>query len=150
MGILERFAQIVHRREEHLSPALTYRVVLGALLSLVSRADGRVTPAEMEAKREILAKNGYPDAAEQTEILTASQRAVEERLDWEGFTREVNKQCDYAERVKLVRALFTVAWADHELTPAEVETIRKVANLLWLDHSDFIKAKLETKPKGRA
>ena len=148
MGILERFVQMISQEEEKPNHALTYRIVLGALLSLVSQADGKITPEEIETKKTILAQKGYSDPAEQQEILAAAQRALEERLDWEGFTREVNQECEYAERVKLVRDLFSVAWADHKLEHPEIETIRKIANLLWLDHKDFIQAKLETRPEG--
>ncbi|MCK5242151.1 TerB family tellurite resistance protein [bacterium] len=148
MGILDRFTQMISQSQEKPGHELTYRVVLGALLSLVSKADGKITEQEIETKKALLAKKGYTTPEEQQEILAASQRAIEERLDWQGFTREVNQEYEYSERVQLVRDLFSVAWADHELSHSEVETIRKISNLLWLEHKDFIKAKLETKPES--
>lgn len=146
MGILERFTGMIKAPEKKPSAALTYRVVLGALLSLVSRADGQVTEHELRAKKEILNQRGFSNPSEQQEILEASHQALAERLDWEGFTREVNQACEYPERVRMVRDLFFVAWADHDLANAEIETIRKISNLLWVEHKDFIQAKLETKP----
>lgn len=146
MGILDHLSALVSRGESKPKPGLAYRVVLGALLSLVAKADGQITEREKQAKREILARYHYSDPQEQDEILEASRQALEERLDWQGFTREVNQQCEYSERLRLLRELFAVAWADHDLSHSEQETIRKISNLLWIDHQDFIQAKLETKP----
>jgi uncharacterized tellurite resistance protein B-like protein len=148
MGILDRFTQVITKKEEKPSHAITYRIVLGALLSLVSQADGKITEQEITTKKAVLAKRGYTTPEDQEEILAASQKAIVDRMDWEGFTREVNQECEYPERVQLVRDLFSVAWADHELSHEELETIRKISNLLWLDHKDFISAKLETKPES--
>ncbi|MCD4813732.1 TerB family tellurite resistance protein [bacterium] len=148
MGLLELFTSKIAKAEEKKDHALTYRVVLGALLSLVSGADGKITEEEVAAKKKILGQKGFDDAAQQEDILDAAGKAITERLDWQGFTREVNKVCVYEERVKLVHDLFSVAWADHELESSELETIRKIADLLWLDHKDFINAKLATKPEA--
>ena len=147
MAILDRLLGLV-RPEAAPAPSepLTRRVVLGALLSLVSGADGRVTSEETAAVRGILARRGYADAAAQDDILAAAARAVDERIDVEGFTREVNAHFDYGARLDLIRDCFAVAWADRDLAHGETETVRKIATLLWIDPKDFIAAKLETKP----
>lgn len=147
MGILDSFAALISNKpEEKLDRKLTEHIVLGALLSLAARADGQISEAEEKVKRKILTQRGDATRDEQDDILQASKKAIEERLDWQGFTREVNETCDYSERVKLIHDLFAVAWADHELTHSELETIRKISDLLWIEHKDFIDAKLSTKP----
>ncbi len=147
MGILERLLALnEHKPGAPAKNQPTLRVALGALLSLVSRADGKVTEPEQSAKRAILARRGYAGPEEQEEIFSAAREALAESVDWEAFTREINRTWTYAERVQLIQDLFAVAWADHELTNQELETIRKIANLLWLSHEDFISAKLGTRP----
>ena len=147
--MLQRFMNLltVSKDKEKNNKALTYRVVLGALFSLVAKADGEVAEVELKAKQKILAKRGYTKAEEQKEILEAAALALKESLDCESFTREVNQVCDYADRVKLVTDLFRIAWADHELLHVEIETIRRISNLLWVTQSDFIQAKLEARPE---
>lgn len=127
------------------APKLQHHVVLGALLALVARAEGGIVPAEAGKLRQVLRERGFADAGEQDEIIAAAERAVEERLDWEGFTREINQAFDYEARVELVHDLFRVARADDDLSGREYETIRKLSDLLWVSHADFIQAKLATK-----
>ncbi len=47
------------------------------------------------------------------------------------------------ERFCLIKSMWAVAYADGTLDPVEELVIRKTAELLYLDHSLFIKAKLE-------
>lgn len=145
MGILQQLTKLVSGPSQSEAPAVTYRVALGALLALVARADSQVSDQERAAKKKILAERGFTDAEEQRQILDAGRQALESRLDWHGFTREIAKTFPYPERVRLVFDLFRVAWADRELDNEEVETIRKLAALMWVEHKDFIQAKLDAK-----
>lgn len=146
MGILQQLTQLVSSEPRTEAPtAVTYRVALGALLTLVADADGLTSDPERAAKRQILAQRGFADPEEQRQILAASSQALAARLDWHGFTWEVNRTFTYPERVRLVQDLFRVAWADQELANDEVETIRKIAALMWVEHKDFIQAKLDAK-----
>ncbi len=147
MGILDRLSTLITAKPQTTpTPDLTARLVLGALLSIVAKADGKVTPAEEDAKRAILQRRGYKTKEEQDEIFKSVRQVLSEGLDWESFTREINQTCDYSERVKIIQDLFALAWADHELSHQELEAIRKIAGLMWIDHKDFINAKLSTKP----
>jgi uncharacterized tellurite resistance protein B-like protein len=145
MGILQQLTQLVSNQPQAATPALTYRVALGALLTLVAGADGLVTDQERAAKQMILAQRGFPDPEEQRQILAASRQALESGVDWHGFTWEINQTFAYPERVRLVYDLFRVAWADQDLAHDETETIRKIAALMWVEHKDFIQAKLDAK-----
>ncbi len=147
MGILDRLSNLITTKPQaNPTPALTARIVLGALLAIVARADGKVSPSEEEAKRDILSRRGYKTREEQDEIFKSVRQVLSEELDWESFTREINQTCIYSERVKIIEDLFAVAWADHELSHQELEAIRKIAGLMWIEHKDFINAKLSTKP----
>ncbi|MEW6516444.1 MAG: TerB family tellurite resistance protein [candidate division FCPU426 bacterium] len=145
MSILQQLTKLVTDQPKTSDPQMTYRVALGALLTLVAGADGLVTDQERAAKRMILAQRGFTDPEEQRQILTAGKQALETQLDWHGFTWEINQTFTYPDRVRLVQDLFRVAWADSELAHDEVETIRKIAALMWVDHKDFIQAKLDAK-----
>ncbi len=45
-------------------------------------------------------------------------------------------------RFELIKAMWEVAHADGEIDPLEDAVIRKAAELLYVDHSQFIRAKL--------
>ncbi len=50
------------------------------------------------------------------------------------------------ERLALLNQLWQLAWADGSVDPNEEMMLRKVADLLFIRHSDFIKAKLANQP----
>jgi uncharacterized tellurite resistance protein B-like protein len=50
------------------------------------------------------------------------------------------------ERLVLLNQLWQLAWADGNVDPNEEMMLRKVADLLFIRHSDFIKAKLANQP----
>ncbi len=45
-------------------------------------------------------------------------------------------------RINLVTAMWEVAYADGELDPIEEMIIRKVSQLIYVSHNDFIRTKL--------
>lgn len=51
-----------------------------------------------------------------------------------------------AERLVLLEQLWRIAWADGSVDPNEEMMLRKVADLLFIKHSDFIKTKLAQQP----
>ncbi|PLX59248.1 MAG: hypothetical protein C0632_14120, partial [Vibrio alginolyticus] len=44
----------------------------------------------------------------------------------------------------LIKSMWEVAYADGEIDPLEDAVIRKTAELLYVDHSEFIRAKLQS------
>jgi uncharacterized tellurite resistance protein B-like protein len=44
--------------------------------------------------------------------------------------------------------MWVIAFSDEELDKYEEYLIRKVSNLIYVSHSDFIKSKLKAKNKG--
>ncbi|MCB1647818.1 MAG: TerB family tellurite resistance protein, partial [Pseudomonadales bacterium] len=63
------------------------------------------------------------------------------------FTELVNDHYTYEQKCSLVENLWQVAFADGRLDKYEEQFIRKVAGLLHLAHSDFMKAKHTAKEK---
>ena len=61
------------------------------------------------------------------------------------FTRDINDNFDAAERVRLIESMWKIAYADGNIDKYEEHIIRKVSNLIYVAHSDFIKAKLSAK-----
>ncbi len=50
-------------------------------------------------------------------------------------------------RFELIKAMWEVAHADGEIDPLEDSVIRKTSELLYVDHHEFIRAKLMTTNK---
>ncbi len=52
------------------------------------------------------------------------------------------RDLDPQTRILLIEAMWSVAYADENIDPLEEAVIRKTAELLYVDHADFIRAKL--------
>ena len=63
------------------------------------------------------------------------------------FTKLINDHYDYPERVNVIKLMWKVAYADGTIDKYEDYIIRKVADLLYVSHSDFIQAKLSAGPQ---
>ncbi len=57
------------------------------------------------------------------------------------FTRLLNEQLSREERIRIVEMLWRVAFVDSVIDKYEEYYIRKIADLLYVSHRDYIKAK---------
>lgn len=122
-------------------------VILGVLLGSVAHADGNFSREEEQATVRILTRRGSISKEEAALVIAAARESKDARPDIQGFTREVAKK-PYKERLEVMDLLFLVALSDQNLSHVEMESVRKIAGLLWITHKDFIKSKLRAKEKS--
>lgn len=77
------------------------------------------------------------------ELIQMADSATTQATDVYQFTQLVNEHYHYADKTRLIENLWKVAFADGRLDRYEEQFIRKVAGLLHVAHSDFIKAKID-------
>ena len=75
-------------------------------------------------------------------MLIANQKN-EDMISLYEWTSIINNNYEYGERVKILQSLWEVAHADNIIDKYEDYTIRKIADLIYVKHADFIKAKHE-------
>lgn len=117
------------------------RLACAALLIEVAIIDNEFDAEEFEALQSIL-QNQFGIPAEDCEALTTlAQSECEESTSMYQFTQLVNEHCSQEEKFDLVKGMWTIAYADDDLDKYEEYIIRKVAELIYLSHGDFIRAK---------
>ncbi|HWR57884.1 MAG TPA: TerB family tellurite resistance protein [Thermodesulfovibrionales bacterium] len=62
------------------------------------------------------------------------------------FSRQANEQMSRAQKLAILDAVWRVIYIDGKINKYEEHFARKLTNLLWLDHKDFINAKLKARP----
>ncbi|MGK0372158.1 MAG: putative tellurite resistance protein B-like protein [Glaciecola sp.] len=112
------------------------------LLMEVSIADFNFDSSERE-KATALLKYLF-DLSDETlaELVEYSESKIEENTSVHPFTSLINEYYKYEERVNLAALMWKVAYADGDLDKYEESIIRKVADLLYIWHSDFVNTKL--------
>lgn len=87
-------------------------------------------------KREFALSDANAEAA-----VTLAEQQAKDAISLHQFTAKL-KALSYEERLTLLQNLWQQAYADNVLDPNEEAMLRKIADLLFIRHSDYIQAKL--------
>ena len=116
-----------------------------ALMFEVVRADASIEDSERERLRALLRSEFELEAEDLDALEALAEQEVEEAVDLYQFTSLVAEHTGVEERIALIEQLWHVALADGELDALEEHTIRRIAGLLHVRHSDMIAAKLRAR-----
>ena len=123
--------------------------VTALLLVEIARSDHEVDTAEHAAIRDALAAASSLEPAEIDALVDEALAEADATLSLHEHVRRVNASLDRDGRVALVEQMWRVALADGDIDRYEEYTIRKLADLLYIKHRDFMRAKLRVL-EGRA
>ena len=139
-GLLER----LFGERAAADPAQAQRLAIAQLLFEIARADLDIQPAEMVAIRRHLG-TAFSLAPAALDNLVAEGAAKADRaISLYDSVEAVNRALDPAQKAELIGALWRVAQADGQIDPHEEALLRRLADLLYVPHSAFIREKLRT------
>ena len=118
-----------------------------ALLLETSMADNLLDESEIKTLKTTLINDFELEETEIDELIEISKKNVDDSTSLYDFTRDINDNFDAKERFKLIESMWKIAYADGNIDKFEEHIIRKVSNLIYVSHSDFIKAKISAKEK---
>jgi len=113
-----------------------------ALLIELSKADFERDPSEQAAIVTALKTSFGLTDQQLAPVLELAEQEVKDSTSLYQFTRLVNDNYSVDDKKTLLRMLWVVAYADGNIDKYEEHLIRKIAELLYLDHQDFIKQKI--------
>ena len=119
------------------------QLAAAALLIELSRADYQREPEEQAAIEAALKKGFDLDDAQLATLIDLAEQENHDATSLYQFTNLIKDEYSAEQRFELVKMLWQVAIADGEISKYEDHLIRKIADLIYLPHSQFIKAKLE-------
>ncbi|WP_394220953.1 TerB family tellurite resistance protein [Alteromonas gracilis] len=141
--MLKSFLKLFEDTQKRTEPAYTLELATAALLSEIVNADNEVTEDERAEYEKQLRKHVSVDDDAMSLLLKRGHETADDAVDLVQFTQVLNKHCSAEERKDIVKSLWAIAYADESLAPLEESTIRQIADLLYLPHSQYIKTKLE-------
>ncbi|EPT9248927.1 TerB family tellurite resistance protein [Photobacterium damselae] len=121
--------------------SLSMNLAMASLLCEVANADHAKDPREEQAKVQLLTKMLEVDEQQAQHLLNEGELRSENAVSLYEFTNKL-RALEQEARYELVEAMWQVAYADGVIDPMEEAVIRQVAELIYLDHSEFIRAKL--------
>ena len=112
------------------------------LLLEVSKSDDSFDDIEKEKILSILEQNFNLNTQQTNFLFKIADKKNDEMISLYEWTAKINELCSYSDKKKLMKYLWDIAYADGRIDKYEDYTIRKISDLLYVKHSDFIKAKL--------
>ena len=120
-----------------------YIAAFSFLLSRVARADLQTSEEETSRMEEIVMTHGRLPRA-QSMLVVASAKMQSRLLGGsENYlvAREFDGMATQEQKQALLRCLFEVAAADHDVSVVEENEIRRISRELHLEHDDYIAAR---------
>jgi uncharacterized tellurite resistance protein B-like protein len=118
------------------------RVAAAAMLIETARADFTQDAEEQAAMEALLRSSlGLSDDEVHALMVDATER-VDVSTSLYEFTRVINDHYSAEQKLQLVGAMWSVAYADGDLDKYEEALIRQVAELTYVPHQDYIRCKL--------
>ncbi len=128
------------------SAAPRRELAIAVLLVETLRADFAEGEAEQVAARGILRELCELDEAASAALLAEAEAAVRNSVSLHAFVTELNAVLPAEDKRELIGAMWRVAHADGRIHPGEEALIRRVADLLYVPHHEFIRQKLASGP----
>jgi uncharacterized tellurite resistance protein B-like protein len=117
------------------------RLATAALLIEVMRANYQVSEGERRAVLGALEGKFDLSTEETHTLVTLAEREAEEATDYYQFTSLINREFNREQKRRVMEALWRVAYADGHIDKYERHLLRKLGELLYIPHADYIAAK---------
>jgi uncharacterized tellurite resistance protein B-like protein len=145
---LKALLQHSSARADDITVELAVPMASAMLLLEVAWADQKISDVELDATRKAI-ESMFRLAPEQVQQLVDRARAEHDTaISMYPFTRAANAALSMDEKRQLMVSLWRLAGADRGGEPHEEYTIRRIADLLYVSHEDFIAAKLAARATG--
>jgi uncharacterized tellurite resistance protein B-like protein len=129
--------------EEQLQEQL--QLASSILLLEVARTDHEIEEVEVE-RIKLLVKDKFNLSAEATQaLMDEADDTINDIIDFHQFTSLLNQHFDLDQKCRLVQYMWEIALADGNLDAYEDQFIRKVADLMYLRHSELLSARERAK-----
>jgi len=120
----------------------TLQLATAVLLVEVMRAEPSLQDSERDAVLTALRRKFALSDDELQRLLELAHETARTAYDYQRFTGLMNERFTQEQKIRVVEAMWEVAFADQHLDAHEHHVISKVAGLLHVTHGEYIAAKL--------
>ncbi len=147
---------VTHFFRKHITPSLgnpgrisehSLQIATAALLIEMMRADAEIKEDERNAVMKTLQSRFHLSGGEIDAMLKFAEEEIRKATGYFEFTSLINKGFTYEQKVKVIEHLWEVAFSDTAVDKHEEHMVRKIADLIYVSHKDFIAAKLRVRKR---
>ncbi len=150
--MIDRIKQFFSSQEDEITASggseHALRLATATLLVEMSRADRQVDNAETDAVLAAIRQRFELTAEEARNLADLGHDTADHATSLYEFTRVLNDQLSREQKIHIVELLWDVAYADGRIDKYEEQLLRKIAELIYIPHPDFIAAKLRAEARA--
>lgn len=117
------------------------RLATAAVLLEIANADGSFTASEDGDVVNFVTKKFELTTDDARELIEAADEIRRNTVDHFALTHYIRKNSPLADRIEIVKTMWRLVYSDGNLTSQEQYLVRKLADLLGLEHHVMIDAK---------
>lgn len=123
------------------------RVPLAAavLLLEVAHADADFSAEEERLIHQLLQQRFALDGETRDELMQLAEKAHRHSADLHQFTSQINSNFSQLEKIEIIEAFWSLAFADGHLDVHEEAMLRQLGSLIGLSHRKLIDAKIKVR-----
>jgi len=121
--------------------AQALRLATSALFMEIARADFEISEHERSRVLNLLREQFDLDEAQAEDLAALGEQQIHENSSLYPFTRLINDAFSAEQKRKVVENLWRIAYADKGLHKYEEHLVRRISDLLYVPHSQMIRAK---------
>lgn len=149
-ALIDRFFKPTFDRFNQQQPAMAIDLATAVLLIEVSKADFEQDDSELAVIRGLLLSHLSLCEEEVDTLLQHAHEEADKLVSLQHITRLMNEQLDQQAKVKVIELMWKVVYADGEKHHYEEHLMRQISDLLYVEHADFIQARLQAEAAATA
>ena len=111
------------------------------LLIEVAKADHELEDAELARMQDVLSRYWGLDDQDLADLVAVARDSSDTSVSLHKHIDLINRNFSAVQKSELVRGLWEVACADNDIHHHEEALIRRLADLMYVPHKDFIRTK---------
>jgi len=121
------------------------KTIMASTCLLISIADSDlvIEKKELSLIKEIISDFFQVDNNNIDDIILESQKSYLESTDLFSYSKTINQEFTYQDKLDFICCIYEVAFADEKLHYMESHTIKKIADMINVEKSDLIGLKKE-------
>ena len=140
---MKNFFKDLFSKSKNQEPIVDNSVLISAisLMIEVSLADEIMDISEIETLKKVLLEEFDVSEADLDSLISDAKNNQNSSTSLYEFTRKINDEYEFNEKKNLILSMWKIAYADGNIDKYEEYVIRKVSDLIYISHPDFIESK---------
>ena len=134
-------SKLLSKPDEARTAKHNIETVATALMIEVMKADHDHLPIEAEKLHELTLSAFSLSHAETDALICKARNMADDATSLWEYTDLINKECKAEQKFQLIVAMWKMAFADGSIDRYEEHLIRRVSDLIYVPHVNFIEAK---------